>query len=135
MKNLNEPLRRTPSEDEPLSRTPEDERLRRNASEGEVISLESRRNAVPTKQPGLKGDIEDLRLQWTAIQASFVDEPRQSVEKAEQLVSSAIKRLTDDLQAKRSEVADRLNKKDVSTEDLRTSLQQYHALFDKLLGF
>jgi hypothetical protein len=126
MKNLNEPLRRTPSEDEPL---------RRNPSEGEVISLESRRNAAVTKQPGAKGEIEDLRVQWTAIQASFVDEPRQSVEKADQLISSAIKRITDDLQAKRSELAASLNKNDVSTEDLRTSLQHYHALFDRLLGF
>jgi hypothetical protein len=128
MKNLNEPLRRTPSEDEPL---------RRNPSEGEVISLESRRNAAAgtTPRPGAKGEIEDLRLQWTALQASFVDEPRQSVEKADQLISSAIKRITDDLQAKRSELAESLNKQDVSTEDLRTSLQHYHALFDRLLGF
>jgi hypothetical protein len=118
MKNLNEPLRRTPSE-------------------GEVISLESRRNTAAgmTRQAGAKGEIEDLRVQWTALQASFVDEPRESVEKADQLISSAIKRITDDLQAKRSELAENWNKNDVSTEDLRTSLQHYHALFDRLLGF
>jgi hypothetical protein len=128
MKNLNEPLRRTPPEDEPLKRNP---------SEGEVISLESRRNAAAgtTRQPVTKGEIEDLRVQWTAIQASFVDEPRESVEKADQLISSAIRRITDDLQAKRSELAENWNKNDVSTEDLRTSLQHYHALFDRLLGF
>jgi hypothetical protein len=128
MKNLNEPLRRTPSEDEPLKRNP---------SEGEVISLESRRNAAAgtTQRSIAKGEIENLRSEWTAIQASFVDEPRQSVEKADQLISSAIQRITDDLQAKRSEMEKIWNKNDVSTEDLRTSLQHYHALFDRLLGF
>jgi hypothetical protein len=115
MKNLNEPLRRTPSE-------------------GEVISLESRRNAAAgTTQPIARGEIEDLRLQWTAIQASFVDEPRESVEKADELISSAIQRITDDLQSKRSELEKNWNKGDASTEDLRTSLQHYHALFDRLL--
>ena len=39
-------------------------------------------------------DSEDLRRRWTDIQASFVDEPKSSVEKADQLVASAIQKLT-----------------------------------------
>ena len=125
MRNLNEPLKQTPSEGE----------VKRKRSEGEVISLESRRSATAgtTEQPNEKRAIEDLRGQWTEVQASFVDEPRKSVEQAHQLVSSAIQQITEGLQAKQSELEKEWNKSDASTEDLRTSLQHYRTLFDRLL--
>ena len=124
-RNLNEPLKQTPSEGE-VKRTP---------TEAEVISLESRRNATAatTQQPVGKRVIEDLRGQWTEVQASFVDEPRKAVEQAHQLVSSAIQQITEGLNGKRSELEKEWSKSDASTEDLRTSLQHYRALFDRLL--
>jgi len=124
MRNLNEPLKQTPSEGEV-----------KRPSEGEVISLESRRSATAgtTQQPIGKRAIEDLRGQWTEVQASFVDEPRKSVEHAHQLVSSAIQQITDRLNGKRSELEKEWSKSDASTEDLRTSLQHYRALFDRLM--
>src|SRR5215470_5392624 len=108
MRNLNEPLKQPLSEDE-VKRTPSEGEVKRKSSEGEVISLESRRSAIAgttagtTQQPIGKRVIEDLRGQWTEVQASFVDEPRKSVEHAHQLVSSAIQQITEGLNGKRSE--------------------------------
>lgn len=115
--NLNEPLKRT-------------------QSEGEVISLESRRNtAIPGRQqPVSKREIEDLNERWTAIQADFVDNPRQAVEQADQLVASAIEQMTEGFRAEKSQLESRWNKEEASTEDLRVSLQHYRALFDRLLA-
>src|SRR5437762_6581253 len=39
-------------------------------------------------------DSEDLRRRWNEIQASFVDEPKPSVEKADELVASVIQKVT-----------------------------------------
>jgi CRISPR/Cas system-associated endonuclease Cas1 len=134
MRNLNEPLKQTPSEGE-VEQTPSVGEVKRKPSEGEVISLESRRSATvgTTQQPIGKRAIEDLRGQWTEVQASFVDEPRKSVEHAHQLVSSAIQQITESLNGKRSELEKEWSKSEASTEDLRTSLQHYRALFDRLL--
>ena len=37
-------------------------------------------------------ELSDLRSRWSDIQAGFVDEPRRSVEQADQLVASAIQK-------------------------------------------
>jgi hypothetical protein len=44
----------------------------------------------------------DFRSRWEAIQASFVDEPRQAVEQADTLVAVAIKRLAEMFAAERN---------------------------------
>src|SRR5262245_44673666 len=46
--------------------------------------------------PLLAGDVvNEMRQQWTDIQAGFVDEPRRAVEQADSLVADAIKRLAE----------------------------------------
>ena len=82
-----------------------------------------------------KDESEDLRRRWTDIQAAFVDEPRQSVENADSLVASAIKRLAEMFARERSSLEQQWAQGgDVSTEDLRVALQRYRSFFDRLLS-
>lgn len=76
-----------------------------------------------------------FRRDWTDIQAGFVDEPRQAVERADALVASAIKRLAEIFARERSTLEQQWGKgDDVSTEDLRVALRRYRSFFDRLLS-
>ena len=80
-------------------------------------------------------DSEEFRRRWTDIQASFVDEPKPSVQKADQLVASVIQRLTQVFAEERSNLEQDLSKGgEASTEDLRQALRRYRSFFDRLLS-
>lgn len=80
-------------------------------------------------------DSDDFRHRWTDIQAAFVDEPRQAVEKADALVAEAIKRLAEIFARERGNLEQQWAKGgDVSTEDLRVALRRYRSFFDRLLS-
>jgi len=80
-------------------------------------------------------ETENLRSDWSAIQTAFVDEPRQCVEKADQLVARVVKRLAESFSQERSRLEGQWSKgEDVSTEDLRIALQRYRSFFDRLLS-
>ena len=96
-----------------------------------------------TKPPGSgdhellfpNADSEDFRRRWTDIQASFVDEPKSSVEKADQLVASVIQKLTQVFADERSKLERDWSKGgEASTEDLRQALRRYRSFFDRLLS-
>ena len=79
--------------------------------------------------------LEDLRRRWSEIQTNFVDEPRSSVEKADQLVASVIQQLTQGFADERSRLERDWSKGgEVSTEDLRQALRRYRSFFDRLLA-
>ena len=72
---------------------------------------------------------------WQEIQTGFVDEPRESVAKADALVAE----LMQELAASFSDERERLESQweggdDVSTEDLRVALRRYRSFFDRLLS-
>jgi len=78
---------------------------------------------------------EDFRHHWNEIQTGFVDEPRQAVERADELVASAIKRLAEIFATERASLEDQWARGgDASTEDLRVALRRYRAFFDRLLS-
>ena len=80
-------------------------------------------------------DSEEFRRRWTDIQASFVDEPKPSVEKADQLVASVIQKLTQVFADERSKLERDWSKgEEASTEDLRQALRRYRSFFDRLLS-
>ena len=105
--------------------------------EGEVISLQERRSAVPHAEHSLmpKDQTEEMRECWKRIQASFVDEPRKAVQDADQLVKSAVEQIEEVFRNHRSQMEQQWSGgKDISTEDLRLSLQRYRTFFDRLLS-
>lgn len=80
-------------------------------------------------------ETKGFRADWDAIQIGFVDEPRQSVEKADALVASVIQRLAAGFSEERAKLETQWDRgEDVSTEDLRLNLQRYRAFFDRLLS-
>jgi hypothetical protein len=80
-------------------------------------------------------DVEDFRSRWNNVQAGFVDQPRRSVEQAEELVSNVLERLADSFTSERASLEKHWsNGESVSTEDLRMALQRYRAFFGKLLN-
>jgi len=80
-------------------------------------------------------DMGDLRSRWNDVQATFVDEPRSSVEQADKLVATVMQRLAEGFANERASLEKQWEKGDnVSTEDLRLALQRYRAFFGRLLN-
>lgn len=76
----------------------------------------------------------DLRLRWQQIQGKFVDDPRASVQQADELVADSIKRLAETFAAEKANLEAAWSRGgDVSTEDLRQALRRYRSFFDRLL--
>jgi hypothetical protein len=92
-------------------------------------SQESSPHLIPQQQ------CDELRSRWTAIQTSFIDEPRRAVKDADALVLAATKHLSDAFTQQRSQLEKQWSRGDeVSTEDLRIALQQYRSFFSRLLS-
>jgi hypothetical protein len=86
--------------------------------------------------PQLFPDTEchDFRARWERIQVDFVDEPRRAVQEADSLVADTVKRLIENFSGERKKMeAAWVRGDDVSTEDLRVSLQRYRSFFNRLL--
>lgn len=80
-------------------------------------------------------EAKDFRARWDAIQVSFVDEPRRTVEQADNLVAVAMKRLAEMFAAERAKLEGQWDRGDnVSTEDLRLALRRYRSFFGRLLS-
>jgi hypothetical protein len=88
------------------------------------------------RQPLIPEDrTSSFRERWEQIQAHFVDEPRNSVEDADELVMDLIEDLQTSFRRTREGLETQWQRGDeVSTEDLRLSLQAYRSFFDRLLG-
>jgi hypothetical protein len=79
-------------------------------------------------------ELEGLRGRWSAVQVTFVDEPRGSVKEADALVAELMQRLAQTFSEERAVLESQWEQgDDVSTEDLRVALQRYRSFFDRLL--
>jgi hypothetical protein len=82
-----------------------------------------------------QGLLQGLRSRWDAIQTGFVDEPRNAVQQADELVALAVKHLAESFADQRSQLERQWDRGgDVSTEDLRIGLRRYRAFFHRLLS-
>ena len=78
---------------------------------------------------------KQCRSRWDGIQGAFVDEPRSAVQKADELVAEAIQKLAESFSGERTRLEQQWDRGDnVSTEDLRVSLQKYRSFFNRLLA-
>ena len=76
----------------------------------------------------------DLRSRWHALQARFVDEPRETVSDADSLVAELLRDLASSFDDARSKLENQWSSgEDVSTEELRVTLQRYRSFFERLL--
>jgi hypothetical protein len=82
-----------------------------------------------------EAESQQLRSRWDAVQTGFVDEPRQAVEQADQLVAEAMKRLAEVFATERNSLEEQWSRgNEVGTEELRVALRRYRAFFDRLLS-
>jgi hypothetical protein len=80
------------------------------------------------------GREQELRDRWRTLQARFVDEPRDTVSEADSLVAELLRDLAQTFDGARSKLEDQWSSgEDVSTEDLRITLQRYRSFFERLL--
>ena len=80
----------------------------------------------------LPGDDRDqLRRRWRDVQAGFVDDPRDSVRQAGDMVGEAVQIVTTRLTEHWQSIGQ--DHGDAATEELRQALRRYRALFDRLL--
>jgi hypothetical protein len=76
-----------------------------------------------------------FRAEWDEIQSAFVDEPRRSVERADELVARTMQRLAQIFSDERGRLEAPWGRgEQVSTEDLRLALQRYRSFFGRLLS-
>lgn len=80
-------------------------------------------------------ELVELRARWDAVQAAFVDDPRECVHKADGLVSDLVEQLTAGFANARSRLEEQWARgEQASTEDLRIALQHYRDFFQRLLA-
>ncbi len=77
--------------------------------------------------------MDAMRRNWSDVQASFVDDPRQAVEKAQNLVTQLVDELTKTFSSERSKL-EQQSGSDPDTEALRVALRRYRSFFNRLLG-
>jgi hypothetical protein len=75
-----------------------------------------------------------FRSRWQVIQGKFVDDPRDSVKQADDLVADIIKSVTMSFADRRIALEKQWNSgEDISTEDMRQALKRYRSFFERLL--
>jgi hypothetical protein len=76
-----------------------------------------------------------LRQRWEEIQTGFVDQPRRAVEQADGLVAEVLRHVAEGFSSERQRLEGQWGRgDDVSTEDLRQTLQRYRSFFNRLLS-
>lgn len=81
-----------------------------------------------------KEKAEDFRSHWQKIQTGFVDDPHNSVEKADDLVERVMNSITETFAKERSSLENQWNQgAEASTEDLRLAIKRYRSFFNRLL--
>ena len=96
--------------------------------------LKPRALATQTGNGSLLRDPEDLRKRWESVQVGFVDNPREAVGEAENLVSSAIGEIAGQFRQQRERLEASWDQgRDPSTDDLRVVFQGYRDFFGRLL--
>jgi hypothetical protein len=80
-------------------------------------------------------DADRYRQRWESLQARFVDQPRETVAEADNLVSELMQQLTEGFSDRRSSLEGQWEHGDqVSTEELRVTLTRYRSFFNRLLS-
>ncbi|OBA77812.1 hypothetical protein A9W99_04690 [Mycobacterium sp. 1164966.3] len=80
-------------------------------------------------------ELGELRARWAGVQAAFVDDPKECVQKADVLVSDLVEQLTTGFAQARSRLEEQWAQgREASTEDLRLALMHYREFFERLLA-
>lgn len=82
--------------------------------------------------PDVAGDFES---RWDAVQIGFVDDPRDAVRQADELVAQVMKSLAESFANERERIENQLDASDSeATENMRVALRRYRSFFQRLLS-
>jgi hypothetical protein len=119
-------------ENEPLTTVDEPPTARSEPSQ-----METEPSSEPSTERSLlaDNDLSGLRSRWDDVQAAFVDNPKECVQKADTLVAEVVEQLTTGFSEARSRLeAQWARGESASTEDLRVALKRYRDFFQRLLS-
>jgi hypothetical protein len=77
--------------------------------------------------------ITGFRDRWQNVQTGFVDDPKQAVRQADELVAAVISALATTFAEHKSELESQWQQGEPATEELRIALRRYRSFFDQLL--
>lgn len=129
----------TQSQMEPVGTPPVEERTA-PAMSAEPAPEVARHSSVQTESSTAEvlfadDELEEMRGRWAAVQAAFVDDPKDCVQKADVLVSDLVEQLTIGFAGARSRLEEQWARgEQASTEDLRVALMHYREFFERLLA-
>jgi len=118
-----EPSSATMRTDPPAAQT------ERSGTETGMSTDQSRTNSL------FADDTSGLRSRWNDVQAAFVDDPKECVQRADTLVAEVVEQLTNGFSEARSRLEAQWSRgEEASTEDLRLALKRYREFFQRLLS-
>jgi hypothetical protein len=113
----------------PQAREPQD----REPREADRMAHETHGEPLAELFPA--GVAQDFRSRWDAVQIGFVDDPKQAVKQADELVAQVMKSLADNFSRQRASIESDVGGSDqASTENLRLALRSYRSFFQRLLS-
>ncbi|HET6822036.1 MAG TPA: hypothetical protein VFH34_05265, partial [Anaerolineales bacterium] len=130
----------TPRDEVEHEQIEEREHIERNEPRTEERSeaqVAEQRTAANTRESELEPLFEEeaarkFRSRWLAIQSKFVDDPRDSVKQADELVADIIKDVTMNFANRRIGLEKQWNSgENISTEDMRVTLKRYRSFFER----
>jgi hypothetical protein len=82
-----------------------------------------------------RDEAAQFRSRWNVIQGKFVDEPCAAVQQADVLVTEVIEQISKMFASELSSLEGQWNQgNEISTEDLRQTIQRYRSFFNRLIG-
>lgn len=80
-------------------------------------------------------DAAEYQAEWRALQGDFVDDPRDAVQRADELVAEVMQSLATTFAEHKRSLEEQWQRGDeVQTEELRQALKRYRSFFDRLLS-
>ena len=130
--DLNRPHARTRRDDQRVTDPEDSDRQYPEAGRGTDRDPDragaEREGLIPQDRAG------EYTARWEALKGGFVDEPRQAVARADQLVGELLDELQEQFRRHRHSFEQSLTADQASTEDLRLTLRRYRNFFDRLLS-
>ena len=78
---------------------------------------------------------ESYNSRWKELKGEFVDDPRDAVRGANELVGEVLDELEELFRRQRTDLEHGLDSEQTTTEDLRQALRRYRSFFDRLLSY
>ncbi len=103
------------------------------ASGGDVETPAASGGDVETPELIDEEKVTGFRDRWQNVQTGFVDDPKQAVRQADELVAAVISALATTFAEHKSDLEAQWQQGEPATEELRIALRRYRSFFDQLL--